>query len=169
MSREGERELRKLGSILVELGNAPDTATGLTRYIFSLTTLGHELFDGLAEESEEAGLRAMHLARLIALARSFEDQRAAHNGRAEWAEFLDYIRVLLAMRQGGSGDDLLATARDGVWVLTVHASKGLEFPVLCLSTEGCEFALSPFTSARIACHFFPVFVTSTEKVIRTSI
>lgn len=132
LSREGEGELRKLGATLAALGDAPDTATGLTRYIFTLTSLGHELFDGLAQQDEEAGLRAMHLARLIALARSFEDQRGAHGGRATWAEFLDYIRVLLAMRQGGSGDDLLATARDGVWILTVHASKGLEFPVIYL-------------------------------------
>jgi superfamily I DNA/RNA helicase/Zn-dependent peptidase ImmA (M78 family)/CRISPR/Cas system-associated exonuclease Cas4 (RecB family) len=132
LSREGERELHRLGEILVELRAAPDTATGLTRYIFALTALGHELLDGLAREDEEAGLRAMHLARLVSLARAFEDQRLTRNGMASWAEFLDYVRVLLTMRHGGMGDDLLATARDGVWILTVHASKGLEFPVVYL-------------------------------------
>src|SRR5262249_48898686 len=43
VTREGMRSLRKLGQILIELRDAPETATGLTRYIFALTALGHEL------------------------------------------------------------------------------------------------------------------------------
>lgn len=144
LSREGERGLRRLGEILAELRAAPDTATGLTRYTFTLTGLGRELLDGLERGNEETGLRAQHLARLIQLARAFEDQRRDRAGTAAWSEFLDYVRVLLAMRHGGVGDDLLATARDGVWILTVHASKGLEFPIVYLPS----LANSRFPSTR---------------------
>src|SRR5262249_36523006 len=136
LSREGERGLRRLGAILAELRAAPDIATGLTRYVFTLTGLGRELLDGLARGDEETQLRSQHVARLIQLARAFEDQRRdrgnAPAGTAAWGDFLDYVRVLLAMRPSGMGDDPLATARDGVWILTVHASKGLEFPVVYL-------------------------------------
>jgi DNA helicase-2/ATP-dependent DNA helicase PcrA len=130
LSREGTRELRRLGKILRDLRAAPDAATGLTRYVFTLTPLGRELLRGQGDE--ETQLRALHLSRLIALAHAFDDPRREHPGTAAWGEFLEYVRVLLAMRQGGLGDDLLATARDGVWVLTAHASKGLEFPVVYL-------------------------------------
>ena len=51
---------------------------------------------------------------------------------ADWSGFLEYVRVLLGMPQGRAGveEESLRGELDAVWVLTVHASKGLEFPVV---------------------------------------
>ena len=127
--------------MLGKLRTAPNVATGLGRYLFSLTTLGHELLAGVERGDEGAREHAGHVGRLLALARTFDDQRAdqragdaADSPRprgADWAGFLEYLRVLVVLRQGeSSGDGRLDAASPGVSVLTVHASKGLEFPVV---------------------------------------
>jgi len=53
---------------------------------------------------------------------------------ADWAGFLDYARILLTLRQdvGAAAEERLHEAQDAVRVLTVHGSKGLEFPVVYL-------------------------------------
>jgi superfamily I DNA/RNA helicase len=141
MSPESVRALARLADVTSVLRLAPDVATGLARYLFELTALGQELLASLATEDEAAQLRAAHIARLLSLARAFEDQRGGEResaappkpGDARWAEFLDYLRVLTELRQDAAGsEEMVASADEGVWVLTIHASKGLEFPVVLL-------------------------------------
>jgi superfamily I DNA/RNA helicase len=141
VSRESLRALGRLAEVTSALRLAPDVATGLARYLFELTALGQELLASIATGDEAAQLRAAHIARLLALARAFEDQRGVERGSvappkpgdARWAEFLDYLRVLTELRQDAAGsEEMVASADEGVWVLTVHASKGLEFPVVLL-------------------------------------
>jgi superfamily I DNA/RNA helicase/CRISPR/Cas system-associated exonuclease Cas4 (RecB family) len=131
----------RLAEVIGALRLAPDVATGLARYLFDLTDFGRELLADVAAGDEIAQRRAAHIARLLSLARSFEDQRSATReratpprpGDARWAEFLDYLRVLTELRQDAAGgDEMVTSADEGVWVLTVHASKGLEFPIVLL-------------------------------------
>ncbi|HEX5159701.1 MAG TPA: ATP-dependent helicase [Ktedonobacterales bacterium] len=140
LSGAGKRGLRALGKALVELRTAPDVATGLARYYFSATGLGFTLMEKAACGNDEARMQSGGLSHLIALARLFDDsQRATEDERegapaasADWNGFLEYVRVLLSTPQGRAGieDDPAGEQPDAVWVLTVHASKGLEFPVV---------------------------------------
>jgi superfamily I DNA/RNA helicase/CRISPR/Cas system-associated exonuclease Cas4 (RecB family) len=141
LSPDSRKALGSLAEVVTALRLAPDVATGLARYLFELTALGQDLLAGVAAGDETALLRAAHSARLLALARAFEDQRSAARetptpprpGDARWAEFLDYLRVLTELRQDATGaEEMVASADEGAWVLTVHASKGLEFPVVLL-------------------------------------
>jgi superfamily I DNA/RNA helicase/Zn-dependent peptidase ImmA (M78 family)/CRISPR/Cas system-associated exonuclease Cas4 (RecB family) len=141
ISPESLEALARLAEVVAALRLSPDVATGLARYLFELTALGQDLLAGVAAGDEAAQLRAAHSARLLALARAFEDQRGVTRenstpprpGDARWAEFLDYLRVLTELRQDAAGaEEMVASADEGVWVLTVHASKGLEFPVVFL-------------------------------------
>ena len=148
---EGAAGLRALSATLHELRQAPDVVTGLARYAFGLSGLGERLLElggatgdlAGATRDDTATARA-HLAQVLAFARAYEDQRRAErerdaagsaiprHDRADWAGFLDYIRVVAALRQDSAGDETAGAAADGVRVLTVHASKGLEFPVVYL-------------------------------------
>jgi superfamily I DNA/RNA helicase/CRISPR/Cas system-associated exonuclease Cas4 (RecB family) len=141
IAAESVEAVGRLAEVVATLRLSPDVATGLARYLFELTMLGQDLLAGVAAGDEIAQLRAAHTARLLSLARAFEDQRSVTRenstpprpGDARWAEFLDYLRVLTELRQDAAGaEEMVASADEGVWVLTVHASKGLEFPVVLL-------------------------------------
>jgi superfamily I DNA/RNA helicase len=140
LSLGGRRGLRALGKALADLRTAPDVATGLARYFFAQTGLGFTLMERAEAGDGEARTQSAGLNHLMALARLFDDsQRAANDEReraqptlADWNGFLEYVRVLLGTPQGRAGveEEAISGELDAVWVLTVHASKGLEFPVV---------------------------------------
>src|SRR6202008_2378399 len=94
ISPESRKALERLADVVTGLRLAPDVATGLARYLFELTALGQDLLAGVAAGDETAQLRAAHMARLLSLARAFEDQRSVTRensapprpGDARWAE-----------------------------------------------------------------------------------
>lgn len=151
LTPDGRRSLIALAAILSELRIAPDVATGLCRYVFGLTQIGRGLLAPQAEAGHDvdADLRrqlATSLAQLLTHARAFEEQRrlaesaqrdgveAGVSRMADWGAFLEYLRVVLALRQegGNAAEELMGDSDARVRVLTVHASKGLEFPVVYL-------------------------------------
>ncbi len=138
LSDAARRGLRALARLVADLRRAPDVSTGLARYVFGHTRMGQFLLQDAHGDDAAERSRAASIAQLLALARAFEDRRdgsgRARDGSADWGGFLDYVRVVSALRQeaAGAGDELAADDAGRVRVLTVHASKGLEFPVVYL-------------------------------------
>ncbi|PWT71566.1 MAG: hypothetical protein C5B60_10755, partial [Chloroflexi bacterium] len=151
----GRKGLESLGEIVSELRQASDVFTAVARYIFSYTHIGQDLLRQVRQTCESGppapstsvdGVGPARVAQLLGLARAFEDQQRSLRARApafpgtraqsqhaDWTAFLEYVRVLLVLRQETAGVDEGAGADgDSVQILTVHASKGLEFPVVYL-------------------------------------
>ncbi len=155
MSSAGSAALVRLATVLRNLYRGADAVWSvLARYILSETTLGRELLDGGSDAQTQA--RRDDYLRLLQYARAYDQQlRARHQQTVETAieageeppplpglreqiqGFLAYFQILLSLRQDGD-DKRSANAEepdevaDVVRVMTVHASKGLEFPVVYL-------------------------------------
>lgn len=157
MSSEGCRSLTRLSSILRSLLNTASSAWSLlAQYLFIETSIGRDLL--CAGNAQAKALRADY-AGLLQLARYYDqqqqklraeqEQEALARGEepAQVAQspsiqeqargFLDYLSVLLALRQDGGGrregtESSSEQTPDVIRVMTVHASKGLEFPVVYL-------------------------------------
>jgi len=142
ISVEGVRSLRRLAGILHQLGRMPDVWSMLAQYVFIETTIMRDML----RETEDAQIRADYAA-LLQLARQFDrqqrkegeprQQRVQANIQEQAKEFLDYLNVMLTLRQDGASRQQGSESKDGdgpesIRVLTVHASKGLEFPVVYL-------------------------------------
>jgi DNA helicase-2/ATP-dependent DNA helicase PcrA len=130
--------LKRLAAAVAQMRQAPDTVTGLARYLFGQTGIGRRLLGGMRDNDAPATMRAGHIAQVLALAQTYEDQRrAALPGEpttrgAAWGGLLDYVRVVSVTRGEGAGIQEAPGAVAGVRVMTVHASKGLEFGVVYL-------------------------------------
>ncbi|MEA2458237.1 MAG: hypothetical protein QOC95_1209, partial [Thermoleophilaceae bacterium] len=94
------------------------TLSGYDREVLSLT---------------RGGRRMANVRKLMRLAREFEAER----GR-DLRGFIDFVdeRELLAAREGQA--PLEGEGLDAVRLMTVHAAKGLEFPVVCVADLGRE-------------------------------
>ncbi|HVB20631.1 MAG TPA: UvrD-helicase domain-containing protein [Ktedonobacteraceae bacterium] len=164
MSMEGRFALMRLSTIMQSLSNrATSMWTLLAQYLFIETSLMRNVLRSIEMgETEHKGLLNDYLG-MLQLARRYDQQQAALREQEQNAPtvpgaeqlstssadtptlpiiqeqakgFLDYLRVMLTLRQDGGnrqgveGDG--ETSPDVIRVMTVHASKGLEFPVVYL-------------------------------------
>jgi DNA helicase-2/ATP-dependent DNA helicase PcrA len=154
MSAPGRQALRRLSEILQRLSSAPDIWSLLTQYLFLETDIMRRL---LRRGDAQARALLADYEALLQLARRYDQQqqrllqRAAADTEDAGSEtarpsatiyeqargFVDYLRVLLTLRQdSGSRQQGMEGMADGavevIRVMTVHASKGLEFPVIYL-------------------------------------
>ena len=154
MSIEGGRSLRRLSKILKALHLAQNVWSLLADYLFIQTSLMRELL--ASDEDTQAQAVLDDYAGLLQLARYYDQQQQALRFQKEQEDFargedgvpiglptiqeqtrgfLDYLSVLLTLRHDGGkrqeeGSD--EETPDVIRVMTVHASKGLEFPVVYL-------------------------------------
>src|SRR5262249_43248579 len=114
LSPAGRSGLRRLGRVLAELRRAPDIATGLARYLFALTRIGARLLPEVTTGRGAMGPpNAAEVVRLLAMGRAFDDARRSHTApvaggaprEADWAGFLDYMRVTAVLRQEAAGGE----------------------------------------------------------------
>jgi len=148
MSSQGRRSLLRLASMLQALRHLPDVWSMLAQYVLVETSAVRDLlrmavYAETDNQREQARRVLADYAGLLQLARRY-DQRRQEDGQerdtasmSEQAKgFLDYLSVMASLRQdGGQRREGAEDAGDGpvgIRVMTVHASKGLEFPVVYL-------------------------------------
>jgi len=142
LSPQGFAGVMRLADLLADLRATPDIWTLLAHYLFIHTAQAQRLLRAADPASRQ---RLEHLRGLLDLARRFDTQErereageptdAADAGR-RWERFLEYLRVLIELRADDGGrretEEGDGEAAEIVRVMTVHASKGLEFPVVYL-------------------------------------
>ncbi|PZW22547.1 DNA helicase-2/ATP-dependent DNA helicase PcrA [Thermosporothrix hazakensis] len=144
VSPVGALSLQRLSEILQSLQHAPDIWTLLAQYLLLETGIVRDL---LIRNDEQAKAFLYDYASLLQMARHFDLQQQARlrllaeeEKEAELPPleeriraFFDYLRLLVLLRQDGAkreqadGEEANANI---IRVMTVHASKGLEFPVV---------------------------------------
>jgi ATP-dependent exoDNAse (exonuclease V) beta subunit len=142
LSPQGFVGTLRLAEILADLRTTPDLWTLLARYAFIHTARARLLLQATDRHSLQ---HLDHLRGLLDLARRFdtqerereaEDQEVLVDPGKRWERFLEYLRVLIDLRADDGGrretGDSEGEATDILRVMTVHASKGLEFPVVYL-------------------------------------
>jgi superfamily I DNA/RNA helicase/CRISPR/Cas system-associated exonuclease Cas4 (RecB family) len=151
MSTEGRHALYQLSTILKDLQHTPNTWSVLAHYLFLASDLARNLLKDTANKQHQAMLA--DYAALLQLARHYDQQRLQRFKQVEMAElaqghptpepetleevlkgFLEYLSLLILLRQDGNSrqgaDDAEEESADLIRVMTVHASKGLEFPIV---------------------------------------
>jgi DNA helicase-2/ATP-dependent DNA helicase PcrA len=151
MSTEGRHALIRLSKILQTLQRSPDIWSLLTHYLFIEASHIHKLL--VSPESKQRNTILADYDRLLQLARHFDQQQTAHAKRKLQAAneqnqdgpllppleerikgFLEYLTLLVLLRQDGGNrhgnDENNGEHANIIHVMTVHASKGLEFPIV---------------------------------------
>jgi DNA helicase-2/ATP-dependent DNA helicase PcrA len=108
------------------LAEAGQTLIRVSRYLDELTRL--------YDDPQERDARASSVQELV-------NAMAAHRDREEQPSLTGFLsEIALAGRELGSEEDRLR-AKNAVWLLTLHAAKGLEFPIVYM--VGMEDGILP--------------------------
>src|SRR5579884_1257476 len=151
VSMSGRQALTRLAAMLQSLQYAPDTWSFLAQYLFMETSLVRDLLSS-AQNKQRSTLLADYDA-LLQLAHHYDQQQrirvelaSSGNETGEHSPlqptlvqqlkgFLEYLSLLVMLRQDGANRQQDAEneeedSPDVIRVMTVHASKGLEFPIV---------------------------------------
>jgi hypothetical protein len=118
-----------LADTLDAIAYSPNAWHFLVRYLFGHSTLPARL---LADPGAAAAQQRLAIGQLLGLAREWAGRAPAEDAPPPLAGFLAHIRRLVANNEDTTALPPESDDLDAVRVLTVHASKGLEFPVVYL-------------------------------------
>ena len=143
MSVPGRHAFNRLSEIVQALLGAPDIWSLLAQYLLVETSLVRDLLCN--RENKQAAAMLADYDALLRLARHYDQQQLRLRQREQEDEpgpverakgFLEYLSLLVLLRQDGNSrqgaEDSAEAQADIIRVMTVHASKGLEFPVVYL-------------------------------------
>lgn len=126
LSSQAQQALARLQAIAEALAAEGDAWQVLASYLFQHSRQMRERLTRAGRGEGAAQRELANLGRLLATARNFV--RQAEPGQRHAADLIDYIRTLRAA--GASSSQPLGGQPDVVRVMTVHAAKGLEFPIV---------------------------------------
>ncbi len=130
LSPEGVAACGILADMLDTIGYSASPWHFLVRYLFGYSTIPARL---LGETSAAAAQQRLAIGQLLALAREWGSRpRPDDDPLSPLQGFLTYIRRLVANKEDTSALPPESDDLNAVRVLTIHASKGLEFPVVYL-------------------------------------
>lgn len=125
LSKEAIECLETFGRFLEAMPYRHDAWRAVLTYAFHPESRLRELF---SDPSDEARRRLLQVGQLAVLARSFGEREGLVENDGVLG-FLEYVRELAASNKG-DGALFAPFVKDAVQVMTVHKSKGLEFPVV---------------------------------------
>ncbi|PDV97159.1 UvrD-helicase domain-containing protein [Candidatus Chloroploca asiatica] len=126
LSPQAQQALTRLQAIIEALAAEGDAWQVLASYLFQHSQQMRECLTRAGRGEGAAKRELANLGRLLATAQKFV--RQAEPGQRHAADFIEYIRTLRAA--GASSSQPLGGQPDVVRVMTVHAAKGLEFPIV---------------------------------------
>ncbi|PDW05112.1 UvrD-helicase domain-containing protein [Candidatus Viridilinea mediisalina] len=126
LSPNAQQALARLQTIVEALAAEGDAWQVLVAYLFQYSQQMRERLTRAGRGEGAAQRELANLGQLLATARKFV--RQAEPGQRHAADFIDYIRTLRAA--GASSSQPIGGQPDVVRVMTVHAAKGLEFPIV---------------------------------------
>ncbi|GCE14356.1 UvrD-helicase domain-containing protein [Tengunoibacter tsumagoiensis] len=149
MSAEGRHALIRIAQILHSAERSSDVWSFLAQYLLIETPLIRNLLETVDKAKQ---LILTDYARLLQLARHYDQQQPLHPRKSpesapsdmpekpalveQLRGFLEYLSLLVLLKQEGgsrqSSEEDENEQSDIIRVMTVHASKGLEFPVVYL-------------------------------------
>ena len=128
----------------------------LIQYIYDQTD-----FIEVLSRSDTDGARELNLRLLLKYASDYEA-----GGNSELAGFVSYLRALSEENGRFTAAVPVSEAENAVRIMTVHGSKGLEFPVVALAGCGKRFNYSDFSSLTL---FHPEMGFGMQRVEREAL
>src|SRR5579884_577272 len=129
LSEAGRRGLLRLWAHLQPLVYRGDAWLLLARYLFDISDYLRPL---LAGETIASRQKLLALYQLLSFAQDYGRKLAQTGAESPQRAFLEHIRRLRACKEDKVRLPAAAEELDGVRLMTIHASKGLEFPVVYL-------------------------------------
>ncbi len=108
---------------------------------------------GTLKTGKQGQQRWANYQKLLELARSFDGDES----RQTLTDFIEFLDILIT-EEPREGQAPVELSRDAIQIMTIHAAKGLQFPVVILPCldRGAEMAREPFIDETLGIGFSPL-------------